>query len=109
LRRQEARDTFAGHHETGRRESEMQPDQKELIEKNLLAARKIVRDALRKCQADGVHPAAVAQVLGENAVQLMIRNFGPDAGKDYCKSLSQEAVRLAHHYRTHVAPAAEPD
>ncbi len=87
----------------------MQPEQKELIEQNLFAARKIVRDTLRKCQAEGVHPAAVAQVLGENAVQLMIRNFGPDAGKEYCKSLSQEAIRLAHHYRTHAAPAAEPD
>lgn len=85
----------------------MDPEQKQLVEKHLFAARKIMREALRKCQTEGINPAATAQVLGENAVQLMIANFGPDAGREYCKSLSQEAIRLAHQYRVQAAQAPE--
>ena len=76
----------------------MEQAQKELIEQQLHAARKIMHDALKECQAQKLNPAAVAQVLGENAVMLMIRNFGPDAGKHYAKSLSEEAVRMARFY-----------
>ena len=76
----------------------MEQAQKELIEQHLHAARKIVHDALKECQAQKLNPAAVAQVLGENAVMLMIRNFGPDAGRQFSKSLSEEAVRMAHYY-----------
>ena len=78
----------------------MEQAQKEQIERHLHAARKIMHDALKQCQNDKINPAAVAQVLGENAVMLMIRNFGPDAGKQYAKSLSEEAVRMAHFYTT---------
>ncbi|MBW3572425.1 MAG: hypothetical protein KY467_15090 [Gemmatimonadetes bacterium] len=78
----------------------MEQAQKELIERHLHAARKIVHDALKQCQSEKLNPAAVAQVLGENAVMLMIRNFGPDAGKQYTKSLTEEAVRMAHFYAT---------
>jgi hypothetical protein len=74
--------------------------QKELIERQLHAARKIVHDALKQAQSQNLNPAALAQVLGENAVMLMIRNFGADAGKQYTKSLSEEAVRMAHFYNT---------
>jgi hypothetical protein len=81
--------------------------QKELIERQLHAARKIVHDALKQAQAQNLNPAAVAQVLGENAVMLMIRNFGPDAGKQYTKSLSEEAVRMAHFYNTQNARKPE--
>lgn len=88
----------------------MDQGQKEIVEKHLFAARKVMREALRKCQAEGINPAATAQVLGENAVQLMIANYGPDAGREYCKSLSQEAVRMAHFYRTQAAQASQaPD
>ena len=81
----------------------MEQAQKELVERHLHAARKIMHDALKQCQNDKINPAAVAQVLGENAVQLMIRNFGPDAGKQYIKSLTEEAVRMAHFYATQQA------
>jgi hypothetical protein len=74
--------------------------QKEQIERHLHAARNIVLDALEQAQSQNLNPAAVAQVLGENAVMLMIHNFGPDAGKQYTKSLSEEAVRMAHFYAT---------
>lgn len=80
----------------------MEQAQKELIEQHLHAARKIVHDALKECQAQKLNPAAVAQVLGENGVMLMIRNFGPDAGKHFGKSLNEEAVRMA---RFHAAQA----
>ncbi|HEX5868859.1 MAG TPA: hypothetical protein VFY65_00515 [Longimicrobium sp.] len=78
----------------------MEQSQKELIERQLHAARKIVHDALQQANAQKLNPAAVAQVLGENAVMLMIRNFGPDAGKQYTRSLGEEAVRMAHFYAT---------
>lgn len=78
----------------------MEQAQKELIERQLHAARKIIHDALKQAQSQNLNPAAVAQVLGENAVMLMIRNFGPDAGKQYTKSLTEEAVRMAHFYAT---------
>lgn len=78
----------------------VEQSQKELIERHLHAARKIMHDALKQAQSQNLNPAAVAQVLGENAVMLMIRNFGPDAGKQYAKSLSEEAVRMAHFYTT---------
>lgn len=88
----------------------MDQEQKEIVEQHLLAARKVMREALRKCQAEGINPTAIAQVLGENAVQLMIANFGADAGKEFCKSLTQEAVRMAHFYRTQARPATQaPD
>lgn len=76
----------------------MEQVQKELVERHLHAARKIMHDALKQAQSQNLNPAAVAQVLGENAVMLMIRNFGPDAGKQYTRSLSEEAVRMAHFY-----------
>lgn len=78
----------------------MEQAQKELVERHLHAARKIVHDALKQAQSQNLNPAAVAQVLGENAVMLMIRNFGPDAGKQYSRSLSEEAVKMAHFYNT---------
>lgn len=78
----------------------MEQAQKELIERHLHAARKIIHDALKQAQSQQLNPAAVAQVLGESAVMLMIRNFGPDAGKQYTKSLTEEAVRMAHFYHT---------
>ena len=81
----------------------MEQSQKELIERHLHAARKIMHDALKQAQAQKLNPAAVAQVLGENAVMLMIRNFGPDAGKQYTRSLSEEAVRMAHFHATQQA------
>ena len=85
----------------------MEQSQKELIERHLHAARKIVHDALKQAQSEKLNPAAVAQVLGENAVQLMIRNFGPDAGKQYTRSLSEEAVKMAHFYNTQNTRKAE--
>ncbi len=85
----------------------MEQAQKELIERQLHAARKIVHDALKQAQSQNLNPAALAQVLGENAVMLMIRNFGPDAGKQYTKSLSEEAVRMAHFYNTQNARKPE--
>lgn len=78
----------------------MEQAQKELVERHLHAARKIMHDALKRCREEKINPAAVAQVLGENAVMLMVRNFGPDAGKQYARSLSEEAVRMAHFYAT---------
>jgi hypothetical protein len=39
--------------------------QKDLIERHLHAARKIMHDALAQCRKDKINPAAVAQVLGE--------------------------------------------
>jgi hypothetical protein len=78
----------------------VEQSQKELIERQLHAARKIMHDALNEAQRQKLNPAAVAQVLGENAVMLMIRNFGPDAGKQFSKSLTEEAVRMAHFYAT---------
>lgn len=74
--------------------------QKEEIERHLHAARKIMHDALKQCRDEKLNPAAVAQVLGENAVMLMIRNFGPDAGKHFTRSMSEEAVKMAHFYKT---------
>lgn len=85
----------------------MEQAQKELIERHLHAARKILHDALKQCRSEKLNPAAVAQVLGENAVMLMIRNFGPEAGKQYAKSLSEEAVRMAHFYTTQAQRKAE--
>lgn len=76
----------------------MEQSQKEQIERHLHAARKIVHDALKQAQSQKINPAAVAQVLGENAVMLMIRNFGPDAGRQYTKSLAEEGARMAHFY-----------
>jgi hypothetical protein len=84
-------------------ENVVEQSQKELIERHLHAARKIMHDALKQAQSQNLNPAAVAQVLGENAVMLMIRNFGADAGKQYTKSLSEEAVRMAHFYTTQQA------
>ncbi|HEX6372572.1 MAG TPA: hypothetical protein VF006_26865 [Longimicrobium sp.] len=78
----------------------VEQSQKELIERQLHAARKIVRDAVNQAQTQKLNPAAVAQALGESAVMLMIRNFGPDAGKQYTQSLGEEAVRMAHFYAT---------
>lgn len=78
----------------------MEQAQKEQIERQLHAARKIVRDALNRCRDEKLNPAAVAQVLGENALMLMIGNFGPDAGKHLAKNLSEQAVKMAHHYKT---------
>ena len=78
----------------------MEQSQKELVERHLHAARKIMHDALKQAQSQNLNPAAVAQVLGENAVMLMIRNFGPEAGKHFSRSLSEEAVRMAHFYAT---------
>jgi hypothetical protein len=74
--------------------------QKDEIERHLHSARKIMHDALQQCRSEKINPAAVAQVLGENAVMLMIRNFGPDAGKHFTRSLSEEAVKMAHFYKT---------
>ena len=85
----------------------MEQAQKDLVEQHLHAARKIMHDALAQCRREKLNPAAVAQVLGENAVMLMIRNFGPDAGKQYAKSLSEEAVRMAHFYTTQNSKKAE--
>ena len=85
----------------------MEQAQKELVERHLHAARKIMHDALKQCQREKLNPAAVAQVLGENAVMLMIRNFGPDAGRHYAKSLSEEAVRMAHFYTTQAQQKSE--
>jgi hypothetical protein len=84
-----------------------QQAQKELIERHLHAARKIMHDALKQCQDEKINPAAVAQVLGENGVMLMIRNFGPEAGKQYAKSLSEEALRMVHFYNTQNTRKAE--
>ncbi len=81
----------------------MEQAQKEEIERQLHAARKIMHDALKQCQSEKLNPAAVAQVLGENAVMLMIRNFGPDAGKHFSRNLSEEAVKMAHYYKTQAA------
>ena len=85
----------------------MEQAQKELIERQLHAARKIILDALKQAQSQNLNPAAVAQVLGENAVMLMIRNFGPDAGKQFTRSLSEESVRMAHFYATQNQRKAE--
>lgn len=81
-------------------ENVVEQARKELIERQLHAARKIVRDALQQAQTQNLNPAAVAQVLGENAVMLMIHNFGPDAGRQYTKSLTDEAARMADFYAT---------
>jgi len=81
--------------------------QKEEIERHLHGARKIMRDALQQCRTEKLNPAAVAQVLGENAVMLMIHNFGPDAGRHFSRNLSEEAVRMAHVYRTQVVKPAD--
>lgn len=81
----------------------MEQARKEEIERHLHGARKIVHDALKQCQGEKLNPAAVAQVLGENAVMLMIRNFGPDAGKHFSRNLAEEANRMAHYYRTQAA------
>ena len=81
----------------------MEQAQKEEIERHLHAARKIMHDALNQCRDEKLNPAAVAQVLGENAVMLMIRNFGPDAGKHFCRSMTEEANRMAHFYKTQAA------
>ena len=78
----------------------MEQSQKALVERHLHAARKIIHDALKQAQGQKLNPAAVAQVLGENAVMLMIRNFGPDAGRQYTKSLAEEGARMAHFYAT---------
>ncbi|HEU4881311.1 MAG TPA: hypothetical protein VFT45_03670 [Longimicrobium sp.] len=78
----------------------MEQSRRELVERHLHAARKIMHDALQQAQSQNLNPAAVAQVLGENAVMLMIRNFGPDAGRQYTKSLGEEAVRMSHVYAT---------
>jgi hypothetical protein len=86
----------------------VEQSRKELIEQHLHAARTIMHDALEQAQSQKLNPAAVAQVLGENAVMLMIRNFGPDAGKQYTKSLGEEAVRMAHFYATQQS-SAKPD
>ena len=86
----------------------MERSQKELVERHLHAARKIVHDALKQAQSQNLNPAAVAQVLGENAVMLMIRNFGPDAGKQYSTSLAKEAERMADFYTTQQA-GRKPD
>ncbi len=83
----------------------MEQARKEEIERHLHASRKILRDALKQCQAQKLNPAAVAQVLGENAVMLMIRNFGPDAGTQFSRELAQEASRMAHQARTQAAPS----
>jgi len=77
--------------------------QKDEIERHLHNARKIMHDALKQCRDEKVNPAAVAQVLGENALMLMIRNFGPDAGKHFSRNLSEEAVKMAHYYKTQAA------
>lgn len=76
--------------------------QKEQIDRALHAARKVIHEALMRCNEQKINPAAVAQVLGENAVMLMIHNFGPDAGKHFSRSLSEEANRMAHYYKTKV-------
>jgi hypothetical protein len=86
----------------------VEQSQKEQVERHLHAARKIMHDALKQAQSQNLNPAAVAQVLGENAVMLMIRNFGPDAGRQYTKSLSEEAARMAHVYATRQA-SHKPD
>ena len=86
----------------------MEQSQKELVERHLHAARKIMHDALKQAQNQKLNPAAVAQVLGENAVMLMIRNFGPDAGRQYTRSLTEEAARLAHFHATQQS-APKPD
>lgn len=86
----------------------MEQAQKEEIERHLHGARKIMHDALQQCRAEKLNPAAVAQVLGENAVMLMIRNFGPDAGKAFSRSLTEEASRMAHFHRTQAGQAAKP-
>jgi hypothetical protein len=85
----------------------VEQSQKDLVERHLHAAREIMHDAMKQCRTDKINPAAVAQVLGENAVMLMIRNFGPDAGTQYAKSLSDEAVRMAHSYTTQQQRKAE--
>lgn len=85
----------------------MEQAQKDEIERHLHGARKIMHDALQQCRSEKLNPAAVAQVLGENAVMLMIRNFGPDAGKHFSRSLSEEATRMAHYYKTQGAKAAD--
>ena len=85
----------------------MEQSKKELIERHLHAARKVMHDAMKECQTQNLNPAAVAQVLGENAVMLMIRNFGPDAGKQFTRSLSEESVRMAHFYATQNQRKAE--
>jgi hypothetical protein len=81
--------------------------QKDEIERHLHGARKIMHDALQQCRTEKLNPAAVAQVLGENAVMLMIRNFGPDAGKHFTRSLSEEAARMAHAQKTRADKPAD--
>jgi hypothetical protein len=88
-------------------ETVVEQAQKEEIERHLHAARKVMHDALKQCRDQKINPAAVAQVLGENAVMLMIRNFGPDAGKHFSRSLSEEATRMAHYYKTEVQKPAD--
>ena len=83
----------------------MEQAQREEIERHLHGARKIMHDALTRCRNEKLNPAAVAQVLGENAVMLMIRNFGPDAGRHFSRSLSEEASRMAHLARTQTPKA----
>ena len=85
----------------------MEQAQKQEIERHLHGARKIMHDALKQCRDEKLNPAAVAQVLGENAVMLMIRNFGPDAGKHFSRSLAEEAVKMAHWYKTEGARPPE--
>ena len=86
----------------------MEQAQKDEIQRHLHAARKVMHDALQQCREQKLNPAAVSQVLGENAVMLMIRNFGPDAGRHFTRSLSEEAVKMAHFYKTQPAAPA-PD
>ena len=85
----------------------MDQAQKAEIDRQLHAARKIVHEALMQARKEKLNPAAVSQVLGENAVMLMIRNFGPDAGKHFTRSLSEEAVKMAHFYKTQAAKPEE--
>lgn len=85
----------------------MEQAQKDEIERHLHGARKIMHDALQQCRTNKLNPAAVAQVLGENAVMLMIRNFGPDAGKHFTRSLSEEAVRMARVHKTQADKPAD--
>lgn len=85
----------------------MDQEQRAEVERHLHAARKIMLDTMKTFREEKINPAAVAQVLGESAVQLMIRNYGPDSARVYTKSLTEEALRLAHHYRTQAAPAEQ--
>lgn len=86
----------------------MEQSHKEQIERQLAAAREIVQGALQQAQSQNLNPAALAQVLGENAVMLMIRNFGPDAGRQYTKGLAEAGVRMAHFY-TSQQSSPKPD